>query len=204
MRDYLFAALLGYLLGTPNPAVLLAKLRGVDVAENGTGNPGASNTALLLGLPMGLLVCFFDIGKAFLAVRLCRQLFPAAEYAAVVGGASCVLGHMFPFHLRFHGGKGFASYIGLILALDRRFILYFLIPIVLTIFLSDYLVFGNLVTIALFPIYCAVCLGAVTASLVGAVSAVALYRHRGNLAGVRNGTEMRIRHRERNPFRLKK
>ena len=204
MNDCLAAALLGYLLGTPNPSLMLARLKGVDVTGGGTGNPGASNTALLMGVPLGLLVAFFDISKAILAVRLCKRLFRSAELAGVIGGVFCVLGHMFPFYRRFRGGKGFASYIGMILALDWRFVAYFLIPIALIMLLTDYLVFGNISTMVLFPIYGVVRLGVFAAMLLFPLSFVMLCRHRENFAGIRRGDETHIRHRERSGFRLKK
>ena len=187
MKGYLASALLGYLLGTPNPSLMLARLTGVDVTEGGTGNPGASNTALLMGVRLGLLVAFFDISKAIIAVRLCRRLFRGAELAGVIGGVFCVLGHMFPFYRRFRGGKGFASYVGMILALDWRFVAYFLIPITLIMLLTDYLVFGNLSTMVLFPIYGAVRLGVFAAMLLFPLSFVMLCRHRENFAGIRRG-----------------
>lgn len=204
MNNYLSIALLGYLLGTPNPSLMLSRVKGVDVTEEGTGNPGASNTALLLGVPLGLLVAFLDISKAVVAVQLCKRLFRTARYAGVAGGIFCVLGHMFPFYRRFRGGKGFASYAGLILALDWRFIAYFLIPIALIMLLTDYVVFGNLSTMVLFPMYGMAQLGVVTGLLLCALSIVMLCKHRENLAGIARGDEMHIRHRERSAFRLKK
>lgn len=204
MRNCLAIALLGYLLGTPNPSLLLAHLRGVDLADGGTGNPGASNTALLMGVPLGLLVAFFDISKAIVAVRLCRRLFLGAEYAGVIGGVFCVLGHMFPFYRHFRGGKGFASYIGMILALDWRFVAYFLIPIVLIMLMTDYLVSGNISTMVLFPIYGAARLGTFAATLLFPLSFIMLFRHKENFAGILRGNETHIRHRERSEFRLKK
>ena len=204
MRGYLAAVLLGYLCGTPNPSLLLSRLKGVDVTESGTGNPGASNTALLMGVPLGLLVAFFDISKGIVAVRLCRRLVPTLAHAGVVGGVACVLGHMFPFYRRFRGGKGFASYVGMILALDWRFIAYFLVPILLFMLVTDYLVFGNISTMVLFPVYSAVRLGVFSGLLLCSLSFVMLYRHRENFAGIRRGTETHIRLRERSEFRLKK
>lgn len=204
MNDCLAAALLGYLIGTPNPSLMLGRLRGVDVTGDGTGNPGASNTALLMGVPLGLLVAFLDISKAIVAVRLCRRLFRSVEFAGVIGGVFCVLGHMFPFYRRFRGGKGFASYIGMILALDWRFVAYFLIPIALIMLLTDYLVFGNISTMVLFPIYGAARLGVFAAMMLFPLSFVMLFRHRENFAGIRRGDETHIRHPERSEFRLKK
>ncbi len=204
MSDYLPISLLGYLIGALNPALLLAKVKGVDVTGEGSGNPGASNAALLFGLPLGLLVAFLDIGKAILAVRLCQRLFPGAAYVRVAAGAACVFGHIFPFYHRFRGGKGFAPYLGLILALDCRFVLYFAVPIILFALVFDYPVLASLVTITTFPLYGALRLGAVTTAWLCLLSLVTLLRHRDNLAELRRGTEARLRHPGNSEYRLKR
>lgn len=95
---YLLIALTAYLLGCSNMAIYLGKLRKVDL-RGGSGNPGASNAAILMGWRAGILVAVHDIGKGFLAVFLARLLFPALPGAGEVGGISCVLGHIFPFYL---------------------------------------------------------------------------------------------------------
>ncbi len=204
MNEYLPITLIGYLIGALNPSLLLARLKGVDVTEEGSCNPGASNTALLFGLPLGLLVAFLDISKAVLAVRLCERLFPGAAYVRVAAGAACVFGHIFPFYHRFRGGKGFAPYLGLILALDWRFVLYFAVPIILFALVFDYPVLASLVTMTTFPFYGALRLGTVTTVWLCVLSAVTLFRHRDNLAGLRRGTEARLRHPENSEYRLKR
>ena len=68
----------------------------------------------------GILVGAHDIGKAILAVALARLLSPSLPLASAAAGVACVLGHMFPFYLRFRGGKGFASYLGMTIALNWR------------------------------------------------------------------------------------
>ena len=82
---YPIVVLLGYLLGTCNLALLLAKLKHVDLSA-GSGNPGASNAMILMGWKAGILVGLHDIGKAALAVALARWLFPELPYAGGVAG----------------------------------------------------------------------------------------------------------------------
>ena len=129
--QYLFIALIGYGLGCSNMAVYLAALKGVDLRAGGSGNPGASNAMILMGWKAGVIVGLHDIGKAVAAVLVCELLFPAAPLAGAVGGVACVLGHMFPFYLRFHGGKGFASYLGMALALNWRAALVIFLAVVI-------------------------------------------------------------------------
>lgn len=107
MMHYLLILLIGYLLGCSNMAVYLAAAQNVDLRSGGSGNPGASNALILMGWRAGLLAGAHDIAKAVLAVLLCRLLFPAVPLAGALSGAACVVGHMFPFYMRFHGGKGF-------------------------------------------------------------------------------------------------
>jgi len=129
MMHYLLILLIGYLLGCSNMAVYLAAAQNVDLRSGGSGNPGASNALILMGWRAGLLVGAHDIAKAVLAVLLCRLLFPAVPLAGALSGAACVVGHMFPFYMRFHGGKGFAAYLGMTLALNWRFALLLLLAV---------------------------------------------------------------------------
>lgn len=195
MRSYLAAALIGYLFGTPNPSLMLSRVRGVDVTEGGSGNPGATNTMVVMGLRFGLLVAFFDISKAILAVRLCRRLFRTAQFAGAVGGVACVLGHVFPFYRHFRGGKGFAAYVGMILALDWRYVAYFIVPVILVILVTDYFVSGTMATLASFPFYCAAVQLRVTAVLALVASAIVLCKHHDNMIAIANGTERHVRRR---------
>ncbi|MBQ1602699.1 MAG: glycerol-3-phosphate acyltransferase, partial [Oscillospiraceae bacterium] len=137
---YLPIVLMGYLLGTSNMAVYLAALKGDDLRAHGSGNPGASNAMLLWGWKAGVIVGIHDIGKAMLAVYLAERLFPDVAFAGVAAGVACVIGHMFPFYLRFHGGKGFASYLGMTLALNWKFALGLCIAILIITLVTDYIV----------------------------------------------------------------
>ena len=108
--------LIGYLLGSLSPAALIAKIKQTSLRHNGTGNLGATNTALLFGKALGGLVMVLDIGKACLAVWCARWITPDPAWLGMLTGAFAVLGHCFPFYLRFKGGKGLAAFGGVILA----------------------------------------------------------------------------------------
>lgn len=155
MMHYLLILLIGYLLGCSNMAVYLAAAQNVDLRSGGSGNPGASNALILMGWRAGLLVGAHDIAKAVLAVLLCRLLFPAVPLAGALSGAACVVGHMFPFYMRFHGGKGFAAYLGMTLALNWRFALLLLLAVSLITLVTDYVVLGTMTTVISVPLYSA-------------------------------------------------
>ena len=199
--SYLAVILIGYLLGTSNMAVYLAARKKIDLREKGSGNPGASNAMILMGWPAGVLVGVHDIGKAVLAVLLLGRLFPSLPLCGVVAGVACVLGHIFPFYLRFRGGKGFAAYVGMALALEWRFALLLLAAVVLVTLLTDYIVLGTMLTVISFPVYCAVTHSLLMAAVLCVASGVILFKHRVNLVRIVRGTEIGLRSANRGDHR---
>lgn len=114
--ETVISLVIGYLLGTLSPAALFAKLKKVNLRKRGTGNLGATNTTMVLGKQYGALVMILDIGKAFLACKLAELLFPELAVAGLLAGAAAVVGHIYPFYMKFKGGKGLAAFGGMILA----------------------------------------------------------------------------------------
>ena len=201
---YLPIVLMGYLLGTSNMAVYLAALKGDDLRSHGSGNPGASNAMLLWGWKAGVIVGIHDIGKAVLAVYLAERLFPDVAFAGVAAGVACVIGHMFPFYLRFHGGKGFASYLGMTLALNWKFALGLCIAILVITLVTDYIVLGTMTTVISFPAYCALTHNIIMALILCIASGIIIYKHRGNLVRIYRGTEIGLRSANRGDHRIQK
>lgn len=199
---YPLLALMGYLLGTSNMAVYLAKAKGVDL-NRGSGNPGASNAMILMGWKAGILVGLHDIGKGILAVLLARFLCPELGHAGVVAGAACILGHLFPFYRRFKGGKGFAAYLGVIGGLNISFALIMGAVVILLLLVTDYIVVGTMATVITSPLYAAVTGHHMVAILLALVSLLIIYKHRGNLVRIWNGTEIGLRSANRGEHRAK-
>lgn len=202
--QYVFIALLSYLIGCSNMAVYLAALKGVDLRAGGSGNPGASNAMILMGWKAGILVGLHDIGKAAAAVLLCEWLFPALPLAGAAAGVACVLGHMFPFYLRFRGGKGFASYLGMAFALNWRAALVILLAVIVITLVTDYIVLGTMATVISFPLYSALTGSYAAALLLSLASLVIIYKHRMNLVRIRRGTEIGLRSANRGDHRADK
>jgi len=73
---YLYCSIMGYLFGSINPAYIISKIKGFDIREKGSGNAGASNTAMVIGKKAALVVALFDIFKAYIAVIIASSLFP--------------------------------------------------------------------------------------------------------------------------------
>lgn len=123
------AILCAYLLGSlPFPYLVTKMVKRVDIREIGTKNMGAMNTFYQLGFGWGLLVLLLDMAKGVLAILVARWLGTAVLIEYVAAGVS-MIGHMFPVFLKFKGGKGGATAIGIFTILMPR-----IIPIGLGIF----------------------------------------------------------------------
>ena len=203
--NYLIAALMGYLLGTSSMALYLSKLQNVNLRAGGSGNLGASNTVQLMGWKAGVLVALHDIGKSVLAVLLAQHLFSGTAYIGAVAGVCSVLGHIFPFYLKFRGGKGFASYFGMTVALNWKLGLVLFVVAVAVTFLTDYIVVGTVATTLSAPIY----LGWeqhdwILPCILLEASPVIWYKHRENFVRIANGTEIGLMSAFKGEHRVKK
>ena len=108
--------LAAYMIGNINPAIILGKIRGIDIRKEGSGNAGMTNTIRVMGLGAGITVFVVDVLKGFVAVTLGYSL--GSTYGAMAAFAGVVLGHCFPAVFGFKGGKGVASAFGAALALN--------------------------------------------------------------------------------------
>ena len=202
---YLIVIALSYLVGTSSMTLYLSKLRNINMRAGGSGNLGASNAVILMGWKAGILVAIHDIGKAFLAVWLAQRYFPHLPYIGAIAGVASVLGHIFPFYLKFKGGKGFASFWGMVVALDWKLGLVLFVAGVAVTILTNYIVAGTVLVTASAPLYlgitrqdwllCAIMLVA---------SAVIWYKHRENFVRIRNGTEIGFRSAAKGEHKVKK
>ena len=202
--EYILVIALGYLLGCSNMAKYIAAMKKVDLSAGGSGNPGASNAVILMGWGAGVLVAIHDIGKAALAVILARLMFPGAPLIGAAAGVAAVLGHIYPFWMKFQGGKGFASYLGMTIALHWKFAIAVLLLVVAVTLITDYIVAATTTTIVLVPIG----LGILTQSLILPLillvaSLVIAWKHKDNYVRMYNGTEIRFRKAGRGDYRVK-
>jgi glycerol-3-phosphate acyltransferase PlsY len=149
--EYALAILLAYLLGCSNMALYISKIKKLDLRAGGSGNLGASNATALMGWRAGATVAVHDIGKSALAVVLAKLMFPQLPLIGAVAGVASVLGHIFPFYLKFKGGKGFASYIGMTLALNWKLALVIMALVLIVTLITDYIVVGTTLTILSVP-----------------------------------------------------
>lgn len=110
-----------FMLGSVNPASIVARVLGKDLAHSGSGNPGATNAGRVLGLRWGVVVGLLDVLKGFLPVVVVQEVMGTVPALCV--GLAVVLGHIWSPFLRGHGGKGVATSLGAILAVQPWFAL---------------------------------------------------------------------------------
>ena len=202
--EYVLILVLAYLLGSSNMAYYLAKLKKVDIRSGGSGNLGTSNATIMLGWGSGIAVGIHDIGKGVAAVLLAELFFPEVAFAGAVAGVSCVLGHIFPFYLKFKGGKGFATYLGMTLALSWKFALVIMALVVLIMLVTDYLALGTFTTITVVPIFFGIAKHSwIFALILLVATAVIFLKHRENIVRLRNGTEIGFRSAARGEHKVK-
>lgn len=152
---YLCGIIAGYFIGCINTGAIIARIKGFDIRDKGTGNAGASNALVTMGTTAGVLTAWGDIMKAFIPVFLLKWYIPVpsdCRHLAVVVGISIVAGHMFPFWMEFRGGKGFASLLGLTLGLNWRLFLIAFVILVLALFITRYIALATIICALVLPI----------------------------------------------------
>lgn len=201
---YFLAAAVGYLIGSSNMAYWISKIKKVDIRKNGSGNLGASNATVLLGWGAGVIVALHDIGKAVIAVLIAKWLFPELEYVGAAAGVAAVLGHIFPFYLRFKGGKGLASFVGMLLALNWKVALGIMALVLLLTLITDYISVGAMSCVVAAPIGIWIDGGGLILPLIICIaSVVMLWKHRENIVRIRNHTEIGLRSTAKGENRMK-
>jgi glycerol-3-phosphate acyltransferase PlsY len=182
---------LGYLLGSVPFGLVLARLMGLgNLREIGSGNIGATNVLRTGNKAAAALTLVLDGGKGAAAVLLARAL--AGEGAAQLAGLAAFAGHCYPVWLRFEGGKGVATFLGLLLALAWPAGIAACLTWLATAAIARISSLAALVAAVLSPLWLAL-LGYGDAVVLGmALAALILWRHRGNIARLRAGTEPRI------------
>jgi glycerol-3-phosphate acyltransferase PlsY len=202
-------ALLGYLIGSVNFAVLVAKKHGVDILKEGSGNPGATNVKRVLGKGPGNLVFALDALKGFVGAGLPHLLLrvdpgqPAVDdlyfIVCVAGFVGTLLGHCFSCFLKFKGGKGVASTIGGLLVLLP-------VPILIgaavwgAVFaLSRYVSLASIalgvslpLSCWLLPLFTSLKFGQPQFWFAAAIAAFNVWTHRSNIGRLLAGTENRF------------
>lgn len=194
-----------YLIGSIPAGYLLARVHGIDIRQHGSGNIGATNVLRVLGKKEGYLVFFADALKGFLAVRLGMFvaerfpfLAPHAELVGILAGAVCVIGHSFPVWLKFKGGKGAATALGVLAGLTPIGAIVLLLIWIAVFETTRYVSLASVISALALPLLMTILLkfGLVQTLPVlyfaSVIAFIVVWRHRSNIVRLRNGTEPRF------------
>ena len=202
------ALAIGYLFGTFQTGYIYGKLKGVDIRNYGSGNTGATNSLRTFGWKGGVITFVGDCIIAILAIVVVKLLFGESfeeniQIIELYAGMGAVLGHNFPFYLKFKGGKGIACTLAVAFAVCPG-----TVPVCLTVFflclaLSRYVSLGSILMVLLFMIQVFVfnfygVLGMTGNEIIEfnilavIFCAMAIIRHRANIVRLIKGTENKI------------
>lgn len=191
---FVLVCVLSYLIGSiPSGLVIGKGFWHVDLREHGSHNIGATNAWRTLGKTAGLLIFALDLAKGALGVWL-GLYFTAEPLVMLLGGILAIVGHSWSIFLKFKGGKGVATGLGVIVMLMPFVTIWVFAIWFVLVYVTKYVSLGSIVAAAFVPIL-AFFLGAPTEYICfGIVAAVfVIYRHKANIVRLLSGTESKIK-----------
>lgn len=204
-------ALISYLLGSVNLSIIISKLMGKgDIREQGSGNAGTTNTLRTLGKIPAIIVLIWDILKGVISVLLAKWIITLGDasvtpdiiavnkdYAMIIAAIMSVLGHNYPIYFGFRGGKGVATSLGVIIAIEWPIAIACAVFAIVMMLLTRMVSVGSVLVAILYPIL---------TFFVGeefhnqwlylgfalVLAASVLFRHKSNIKRILNGTENKL------------
>lgn len=200
--------LIGYVAGLFQTGYIYGKTQHIDIRKYGSGNAGTTNTLRTLGLKAGAITFVGDCGKAVLAILLTWLIFheqypDTIKLLAMYTGLGAVLGHNYPFYMKFKGGKGIACTTGVILAFHWQMAPLCIGLFIVVVLLTKYVSLGSILLVSVFFIELVVFgqSGYLPVAdtylpeiyVLGAIfTLMAIWRHRANIKRLLNGTENKL------------
>lgn len=189
--EVIAATVLAYLIGALPFGYWFVRLSsGADVRTMGSGNIGATNVYRTAGRKTGLFVLVFDVLKGYAAVWIAALLTHGNDVAMALAALAVMLGHCYPVFLHFKGGKAVACFVGAFFYLAPLAIVAWALIFIVVVALSKYISLGSILSTLLFPVvvWLTHAPGPTLAASVAA-AALIIYRHKGNIARLKNGRE---------------
>lgn len=155
MWERLVCIAIGYVCGLFQTSYIYGKAHGIDIRDYGSGNAGTTNALRTLGRKAGAITFLGDCFKCVVAVLIVRLIFGKTQgenfkLLGLYAAAGTILGHNFPFYLKFRGGKGIAATAGLLFSFDWRLMLVALAVFLLVFFTTHYVSLGSLMVYVVF------------------------------------------------------
>ena len=188
--EYLIIALGSYLLGSIPFGFILTKIfLKKDIRDIGSGNIGATNALRTGNKLLGYATLILDITKAILPVLYVKFNYPDYIFIAAL---STFLGHVFPIWLKFKGGKGVATYVGILFSINLIFGLVFIVSWVVTFLISKYSSLSSLMASLIVPIYLVI-FDSYNSIFFIIMFVLIFYTHRENVKRLKNKKENRTK-----------
>ena len=206
----IYCLIIGYFIGCIQSAYIVGKIFGkIDIREHGSGNAGMTNVTRVLGAKAGIFVFIFDILKGLIAFNLCtfifgeKTFFPTNVLFGIYGGIGAILGHDFPFYLKFKGGKGVATTLGFYLFINPIIAIITYVTGFITAFFTKYISLSALTMNLLFVLLMIIFKMPFEAIILMAISmAICYYQHRGNILRLIKGEERKFSFKKNNKNNL--
>ncbi len=153
--ERLLCVLIGYVCGLFQTGYIYGKLKNVDIRKHGSGNAGTTNALRTLGWKAGVITFIGDFLKCVVAVACVRLIFGGnseLSLYSLYAGLGAVLGHNYPFYLKFKGGKGIAATVGLILTVNPIMFLTVAVIFFAIVLLTQYVSLASIIIMIVFGI----------------------------------------------------
>ena len=193
--SFLLVLLACYLIGSIPFGLVVTRLAGVgDIRQAGSGNIGATNVYRTAGRRLGILTLLLDALKGALPLYFCKLYLPLDETQVGLIALALFLGHCFPIYLRFKGGKGVATALGVFLVLNPLAVLDALLLFVFIVWKSRYVSMGSISAACVMPLLIYIHQKSLPLFLAAlAIGLVVIIRHRENIERIARGTESKLK-----------
>lgn len=191
----ILAVAIAYLLGAVPFGYLIAKrAHGGDIRASGSGSIGATNVMRSVGRGAGLATLLLDVAKGFAAVWMARQLSPDQPRTVILASFAAIIGHVFPVFLKFRGGKGVATGVGVYLAIAPKAVLAVLVLWAIAVVIWRYVSLGSILGTAAFPLCAYLIYRPTLETALGMIASATLIvlKHWSNIERLVAGTERRL------------
>lgn len=185
-----FIILISYLFGSiPSGYILTKYFSKIDITKEGSGNIGATNVLRSGSKRLAIITLLIDASKGIIPIII----FYNSTFSLILAGLSSFIGHNYPIWLKFNGGKGIATYLGISFAVSLKLGLIFILIWLITALISKTSSISSLLTIFLIPFISLIILDDKLISLLFLIlTSIAFYRHRSNIKRIINGNEPKI------------
>jgi glycerol-3-phosphate acyltransferase PlsY len=195
----LIIAFIGYLFGCINGSQIIGKYKHIDIKNHGSKNAGASNVTLQLGWKSGLFVVMVDVFKAIISLYIVTSLLIHADFLfeyqvllLYINALFVIVGHNFPLTMHFNGGKGTASFLGILLFIDWKIAIMAFVMFLLVAFATNYFVIGTFFAYVFFIAYTSFTYGGRPVYIAFLLTVLFLFKHVDNVKRIINKEETKL------------